>query len=170
MSVERRVGALEGYHEWPETCSLYWSNTYVTNNWVESTSTIYVPSNFPTRKLNLAVRDTSITNLSIHFRPWNAERDIEINIIVVRESGGITNRYTYVRLETDSVAGIGSYTTPAAYREITFRYDAFIQTWHAVVKNLTGRTYWIDGDGKRVLYPTNFPATVEEWLALHATP
>lgn len=164
--VASRVGAVEERLDYPETCCLYWAPEYVTNNWVESTSTIYVPSNFPTRKLNLAVRDTSITNLSINLRPWNAERDIEINIIVVRESGGVTNRATYVRWETDAVASIGSYTVHSVYREITFRYDAFFQTWHAVAKSLTGRTYWVDGDGKRVQYPTNFPATVEDWLAI----
>lgn len=164
-SVERRVEALE----YPETCNLYWPPEYITNHWY-GRNIVDIPTNFPTRKLNLIVCDAGITNLGINLPPWNPGRDVEISVIATRTSAAPTNRFTIVRINNNTQSSAASYQVYSHYRMGVITYDSLTQSWSTRTITLAARPYWWSIDGLGVEYPINYPATVEEWEALRASP
>lgn len=160
-----RVDALEAeLHDWPETCRLYWPDDYVTNHWDAGTSTIEIPTNFPTRRLELVVSDVGITNLTVNLPFWHPGRDTEIMVVITRTSSAPTNRYSAVRINMSSTSA-NLYTAYSNYCSVSLVYDAVLETWCSYPATLPVRAYWWGKNGARVNFPTDWPATVEEWVA-----
>lgn len=161
--VASRVGAVEERLDYPETCCLYWPPEYVTNNWGQASHTIYIPTNFPTRKLHLVISDNGLTNLNVRLDPaWHPDNDVGIKVHIVRTSDNPTNRAVRVYLGQQ---GIGSMSAYNVFRKFEYFWDVTTRVWEGYGLYAANRQYWAQ-DGVVVAFPTNYPATVEEWLAL----
>lgn len=166
-SVERRVSTLE----MPDTCFLFWTESYVHANVSGAGNFIDVPTNFPTKNLYLVVDDNDISPLGIKIDTWDPGRDVTIEIVPVRTTEGTTNRATYVRYNGLQA---GAVTATNQYRIIRLQYDNIVRTWNAEQTAVQTRRYFFDAEGNRTqLPPESVPATVEQWLSIHqewATP
>ena len=146
----------------PETCCLYWSNDYVTNNWTASNNSIWVPTNFPTRRLNLVVNDLGLTNLLIRVDTrWAPSSEKEIDITVLRTSAEPTNRNT--RITARDGALIVTYNTPNQYRAVNLSWDPIVGLyWQSLASTLAGRPFFLQSQYAN--FPDDWPSTVEEWI------
>lgn len=157
-SVERRLERLE----YPETCALYWDPDFVTSNWDADSSVIYVPTDFPTKRLDLVVCDNGISNLYVRLPGWQPARDVEVVICVLRDTGDSVGRASRVQYLNQLLI---NHTAANNYRLLICDYDSFAKTWSFYPQTLASRPYY--GTTSRKDFPSNRPATVEEWLALH---
>jgi hypothetical protein len=166
-SVERRVSTLE----MPETCVLFWPESYVHSNVTGEANFIDIPTNFPTKKMYLVVDDNDISPLGIKMDTWDPGRDVTIEIVPVRTTEGTTTRATYVRYNGLQA---GAVTATNQYRIIRLQYDNIVRAWNTEQTAAQTRRYFFDAEGNRTqLPPESVPATVEEWLARYqelATP
>ena len=161
--LDGRVSTLEGYHEWPETCWLYWSNDFVTNH-MDTNCVLFVPTNFPTRKLDVSVSDQTITNLYIRipadFRP---ARDVEITISVICDSNDSSTRNTTIGF--DGVPSFLNIQARSQYRVASFCYESHYGIWIERSYTSPVRQYSRkDGSNLRLFFPDSLSATVEEWI------
>ena len=162
-SVAERVSVLE----YPVTCRLYWSDSYITNHWDAATQTIEIPTNFPTRKLFILASDTTITNLEIHLdATWIPDREVEISVYVSRGS-------TTASRHTDITVGKGliapSLTSATGYRLATATFDPLLGTygWFSQTYTMPNPVYAFNtSNGNRVAQPSTWPSTVEGWCEL----
>lgn len=161
--VEERVGELEALHERPETCYLYWPPEYVsTNGGADGTNYVNIPTNFPTRRLNLTVCDAGLSNCFVNVPLWVPDSPKEIVLRFERTSVAPTNRNAKIFINGLS---FNSSTIYSNYRFCRINYDPDCGAWRSDVFQLSARGYFYP-DGIRTVYPTNFPATVEEWVAV----
>lgn len=167
-SVERRIERLE----YPETCRLFWSSSYITNHWDEETQTIEIPTNFPTRNLFILASDDDITNLVVHLdATWKPAREVTVSIVVKRTT-------TTGARNTDVKVGNGlvlpTFTSGAQYRLATAIFDPLlgIHGWFSQSYTMPNPDYvFSTTSGARSSVPASWPATVDEWLELYqATP
>lgn len=158
-SVAGRVAALE----YPETCALYWDPDFVTSNWNAESSVIYVPTDFPTKRLDLVVCDNGISNLYVRLPGWQPDRDVEVVICVLRDTGDSVGRASRVQYLNQLLI---NHTAANNYRLLICDYDSFAKTWSFYPQTLASRPYY--GTTSRKDFPSNRPATVEEWLALYS--
>ncbi len=151
-----------GKLEYPETCALFWDPDFVTSNWNADSSIILVPTNFPTKRLDLVVCDNGISNLYVRLPGWQPDRDVEVSIYVIRESGDSAGRSTRTQYGTQLIM---NYTAANNYRLLLCDYDSLSETWTFLPQTLASRPYY--GTNTRKDLPSNRPDTVEAWLALH---
>ncbi|MBR5739169.1 MAG: MBL fold metallo-hydrolase, partial [Lachnospiraceae bacterium] len=178
VPVEARVGALEAYHEWPDTCRLYWPVAYmlddtnhvssvfeITTNGTEVVTNVLsavatVPTNFPTRKLWLEISDFHIPELVVRIPgDWNPGRDVEITLHAFRQGTDARNTSFVIG---NSVAYM-SYTAGNQYRFCTFSFDAASGVWSASPQSMQTRGSWYFG-GSKNNWPTALPLTVGKWM------
>ncbi len=143
----------------PETCVLWW-----TTNLTSSADRPHIPTNFPTKKLEVRIdRSNCGGAIALFDYSWNPGREIEIRLATwSAESSSLAFRMVN---GTNSTT-VGTITGTNA-REVLFKFDPVSNQWRACISSLTAS---VDGsaftpDGER-LAPTG-PVTVEEWLELH---
>lgn len=152
----------------PDTCFLYWPESYVHANVTGAGNYIDVPTNFPTKNLYLVVNDNDISPLGIRMDPWDPGRDVTIEIVPVRSTEGTTNRATYVRYNQLQA---GAVTATNQYRIIRLQYDTIGRTWNTEQTAIQTRRYFFDAEGNRTqLPPESVPTTVEEWIERYQAP
>jgi len=157
----------------PDTCRLYWSTNYVLNNWDTGSSSIQVPTNFPTKRLLLVVSDDDIPRLSLILPYGNTfDTDKVVDITIVRENTstttGYTNRDTRVMFGSTS---IGVYQNNGMNRMTHLEYDSASTCWISEVRQLSHRVYFPYRTRENT--PIGWHETIADWLALHpelATP
>lgn len=163
------ISELEARHERPETCRLYWPNEFVTNH-MDTNDVIFVPTNFPTRKLDLSISDQGITNLYVRIpSDFQPERDVEITISVICDQNDSSTRNTTIGF--DGIPSFLNIQARSQYRVSSFSYDSHFGTW--IERSFTSpvRQYSRkDGSNLRLVFPDSLPATVEEWLEAVTNP
>ena len=161
-SLEGRVKRLE----MPETCRLYWPVGYVTSNWDESTTSIVIPTNFPTKRLLLIIGDDDLDNLSVSLPLGDGvfPEDRVVDLEFIRENTstgtGAPARNSSVRLGGNAV---GYAQANNQHRMFHLEYDAMAGSWSAEVRTLAFHFY--AGKSTRRTYPVGWAETVEEWIA-----
>ncbi len=158
-SVERRLEVLER----TDTCLLWWTTN------LTSETTYWVPTNFPTRRLEIRADRGGLTNLIIAVNgAYDYGRDVEIEICFCASSAG----HGIVRCmgrSSSSYVSMGN-VTGTTTRYFTFRYDHATKSMRSLgvspaitSANMLTVTF---ADGGATSTPTG-PCSVEEWLALH---
>jgi len=152
----------------PETCVLWWTTN------LTSDTTFWVPTNFPTRHLEIRAERTGLTNVIICVNGgYDYGREVEIDVCFISDQNG----HGIVRLygsgggylSMGNVSGNNS-------RYYTFSFDPASKAMRAMgvssaiaAPNLSTATFC---GGLPNAKPTG-PCTVEEWIALweaqHAT-
>ncbi len=162
-AVEDRVEVLEGYHELPETMVLWWTTN------LASGTTNWVPTDFPTRKLEIRLDRGGLTNVFLHIDgAHDYGREVEISILTYASADG----HNVVRVVGSSIISMGNLagTNPRLY---TFAFDPISKTMRSMCVtptiSATPLSTAAHADGAANDTPTG-PATVEEWLALRETP
>lgn len=154
----------------PKTCSLYWPPGYVTSNWTAGNTTINLPTNFPTHRMNLYVNDEGIEALTLNIPRWSPRRHVEIELHPVRTQN--TTRSTKVAVDGVNVWDAVPFPSYNTWRYVIFTYDPVTETWQCDAPTTFRRAICFT-DGVKADWPTNWPATVEAWMTLHqewATP
>ena len=155
-SVVRRLDRLE----MPETCVLWWSTnlTSGTTNWV--------PTNFPTRKLEIRIDRSGLTNVYTHVNgAFDYGREVEITIVTFASSGDGHGVIRVVGKQSNSMGNIAGVNT----RIYTFQFDPATKAMRtmcmtpSVAGDKLATVAFADGQSNGI--PTG-PCTVEEWLAL----
>ena len=156
-SLERRVSVLE----MPETCVLWWTTNLMsgTTNWV--------PTNFPTRKLEIRVDRSGLTNVYVHVNAaFDYGREVEISIVTFASSG---DGHGVVRVIGKTANSMGN-ITGSGVRTYTFNYDPVTKTMRtmcvtpSVAGDKLATVSYADGTANGI---PNGPCTVEEWLDLY---
>lgn len=144
---------------WPDECRLYWPT-----NVVGKKGRYAVPTNFPTRRLNLWVNDTIATNVTIVIpTAWSPDREVEISVYP-RATSAATARNT--RIEDANGYVLSTITSSTTYNRYVFRWDPSSGTWDSeVYANVLTPCVFVPGTGRLTYPPTNlWPTTVETWI------
>lgn len=140
--------------------TLWWTTNLVSDG-------IYdVPTNFPTRELEIRINRTGITNVFLYLdASWNPGREVDIHIVTYASStGDITFRIT----NGDDTSYPGN-ATGTNTREWIAEYDSVAKQWNArqltIASSASATMSAIGHTGSRTSTPR--PETVEEWLELY---
>ena len=150
--------------EYPATCCLYWPASYVTSNWDSDTHVISIPTNFPTKRLELVIDDSGIPELNVNMlASWHPSSATEIVVTVKRVDTSMTNRNTRIRS--------GNYAVSNPYNSNSQSFKSFLRWdgggyWnsYSIQLNYSDRFFTMTGTSFSV--PANWPATVEEWMEM----
>ena len=153
-----------GVLEMPETCRLYWPVGYVTSNWDGDTTSISIPTNFPTKRLLLIISDDDLDDLIVSLPLGDGvfQEDRVVELEFIREDTstgtGAPVRYSSVRIGGNMV---GYVSVNNQHRMFHLEYDATAGSWSAEVRTLAFHFY--SGKSTRRTYPVGWAETVSEW-------
>ncbi len=152
-----------------DTCDLYWTtNTILVAG--ASNFTNDIPTNFPTRNLRIWIWTQGLTNSVFRLPVFNPgrEADIQFNIMYA----GDRSSSNYVGINVGRFLAVRANTKYGVFAKYSF--SPHTRSWIPTIwYGSSGESYYNDitadggTDRKGSLIPTNAPATVEEWLALH---
>ncbi len=140
----------------PETCVLWW-----TTNLTAQAPTATIPTNFPTKKLEVLIDRSGYTGGFVYFNTtWNPGREVEVNAVSWTSESSILNFRVVTGASTNNLGSITGTNT----RGFTFCFDPVEELWRvhfiAYASAAIATAYSPDGESTT---PTG-PVTVEEWL------
>lgn len=140
--------------------TLWWTTNLLSNG------VYYVPTNIPTRELELRINRSSVTNAFIYLdASWNPGREVDIHIVTYASSAG---DITFRIINGDDTIYPGN-ATGVNTREWIAEYDSVAKQWSARQINLASSASAtmsaIGHTGNRTSTPR--PVSVEEWLELY---
>lgn len=156
------IGALDGRVaalEYPDECRLFWSRT-----WLQSNSTNTVPTNYPTKNLEIFVTDAVATNVVIDIPSgWEPPHNTRIDIFATAASSQ-TNRSIGFTIGGTLVERV---TTQGTRRHWQAQWETVSRRWHtrAYAFGFYNYVYTSTG-GQEWDYFSGAPATVDEWEAI----
>jgi len=163
LATTQSVASLEGRVkrlEMPETCVLWW-----TTNLTSSADRPLIPTNFPTRKLEVRIdRGNCNGAVALFDCNWNPGREVEVRLV----TWTATNSALAFRLLYGTNIVNVTTITATNTRELLINFDPVSKAWRTSLNALSSAadtmSIALTSDGQR-LTPTG-PVTVEEWLAL----